>query len=114
MPYKDKEKQKEYQRNHAIEQKDKYRKRHKVQWNEMKDYVNKKKNVPCMDCNISYPHFVMDFDHRDPKTKSMNVSAFGDHLSYKKLDEEIAKCDLVCANCHRIRTHGKKGMNIDN
>jgi hypothetical protein len=29
-------------------------------------------------------------------------------LSKKKIDEEIAKCEIVCSNCHRIRTHQRK------
>jgi len=49
----------------------------------------------------------MDFDHRDPSTKRI---ALGGAVSSGKFNEteilkEVAKCDVVCANCHRIRTH---------
>ena len=58
------------------------------------------------DCGQTYPTYVMDFDHRDPTTKLCKVSAAVYLGSEQKLLDEIAKCDLVCANCHRVRTHG--------
>lgn len=65
----------------------------------------KEKN-PCMDCKISYPYYVMDFDHVRGR-KHKNVAELIDTLSKKKIDEEIAKCEIVCSNCHRIRTHNR-------
>ena len=49
----------------------------------------------------------MDFDHRDRKTKLTNINRMINYRSYskEKILEEIEKCDLVCANCHRIRTY---------
>lgn len=64
------------------------------------------KNVPCMDCGQSYPSYVMDFDHRDPSTKKFDIAKVYKISSEQKLRDEIAKCDVVCSNCHRIRTHG--------
>lgn len=58
-----------------------------------------------MDCGVHYPSYVMDFDHRDPSTKKGGVGKFVS-VGWKSLKEEIAKCDLVCANCHRERTWG--------
>ncbi len=81
------------------------------QWrNKRKDALDiSKRATPCYDCGIQYPHYVMDFDHRDPKTKEFNVSgAFRRGMSNKRLEAEIAKCDLVCSNCHRERTFGPK------
>lgn len=61
------------------------------------------KNVPCMDCGISYPPYVMDFDHRPGEVKLKKLSAmYGASLDL--VSEEISKCDVVCANCHRERT----------
>ena len=51
---------------------------------------------------------MMDFDHRDPSTKIDKVCAFVFKGSKRLLLEEIAKCDVVCANCHKIRTHIRK------
>jgi hypothetical protein len=65
------------------------------------------KDKPCADCGKRYPCYVMDFDHREGETKSCNVSAliFSTRWSVRRLQEEIAKCDVVCANCHRERTY---------
>lgn len=64
------------------------------------------KNKPCMDCGQSYPYYVMDFDHRDPSKKLFNLAdSVTNGKSLKEIREEIAKCDIVCSNCHRIRTY---------
>lgn len=66
--------------------------------------VKKLKSVPCSDCGISYPHYVMDFDHLPSKNRkrwSVNRRVIG---SITTLMEEIDKCEIVCSNCHRIRT----------
>ena len=60
-----------------------------------------------MDCKISYPYYMMDFDHVRG-TKQANVAELINTLSKKRIDEEIAKCEVVCSNCHRIRTHIRK------
>ncbi len=52
----------------------------------------------------------MDFDHlRDKKSKksAVGLMAMQEH-SMKVILEEIAKCEVVCSNCHRIRTYGPK------
>lgn len=66
--------------------------------------IAEKKSVPCVDCGVSYPSFVMDFDHL--KDKKFNIAgAPVKGYSLKKILIEIAKCDVVCSNCHRLRTH---------
>ncbi len=66
-----------------------------------------KEKTPCLDCGIKYPYYVMDFDHVRGK-KHKNVMELIPTLSKKKIDEEIAKCEIVCSNCHRVRTHMRK------
>jgi hypothetical protein len=66
-----------------------------------------KTKTPCVDCGINYPYYVMDFDHVRGQ-KHANVMELVSTLSKKKIDEEIAKCEIVCSNCHRIRTHMRK------
>ncbi len=64
-----------------------------------------KEETPCADCDKKYPYYVMDFDHLDPSTKYMCVGRLIRTYSEKLLRTEIAKCELVCSNCHRERTH---------
>lgn len=68
-------------------------------------FLRSLRNVPCADCGGLFPPYVMDFDHRDPATKSFEITRVAGRVSRKKLLEEIAKCDIVCSNCHRVRTY---------
>lgn len=65
------------------------------------------KGRPCMDCGGTFPPECMDFDHRSGEAKAGNVGNLIDG-SPAKLRAEIAKCDLICANCHRIRTQKRR------
>lgn len=65
------------------------------------------KKSKCVDCpNTDWR--VLEFDHRDRETKSFNIA---DSVSYSitKIQEEIDKCDVRCANCHRIKTIEQRG-----
>jgi uncharacterized OB-fold protein len=64
---------------------------------------DKLKSVPCMDCGRSFPPYVMDFDHVRGR-KSYEISRV---RSMAKVLAEVGKCDVVCSNCHRIRTHSR-------
>ena len=68
-------------------------------------YVDQLKSRPCTDCGGYFPPFVMDFDHvRGDKTA--DISRLRDARAARaKLEAELAKCEVVCANCHRRRTH---------
>jgi hypothetical protein len=59
----------------------------------------------CMDCGISDPR-VLEFDHRPEEEKQFDISrsVAGSTRSWKSIEEEINKCDIVCSNCHKIRT----------
>lgn len=67
------------------------------------------KSNPCKDCGFSYPYYVMQFDHVRGK-KLFNIAEHH-NTGIKKLLEEIAKCDIVCANCHAERTHKRQRIN---
>jgi hypothetical protein len=59
---------------------------------------------PCVDCGETDP-VVLDFDHRNPDEKLFDISrAFLSQRPWKKILDEINKCDVRCANCHRRRT----------
>jgi hypothetical protein len=64
------------------------------------DYL---KNHPCEYCNETDP-LVLEFDHKDPTTKVNHVSLFMRSRSLKSLKQEISKCRVLCANCHRRKT----------
>lgn len=64
------------------------------------------KGGKCTDCGESFPDCCFDFDHRDPAQKSFNLGTRILRLSIADLKQEADKCDLVCSNCHRIRTAG--------
>jgi hypothetical protein len=61
----------------------------------------------CFDCNSGFPICVYDFHHLDPSGKDMNPSA-AMTLSEQKREKELAKCVMLCANCHRIRHFDRK------
>lgn len=54
----------------------------------------------CSRCPETHPA-CLDFHHRDPATKSFNIGEhYGKHR-WKRILEEVAKCDILCSNCHR-------------
>lgn len=71
----------------------------------LKEY---KESRVCHDCGLSFPAYMLDFDHRHPEEKSYNISRMvHDGFSWESILVEIEKCDLVCANDHRQRTFGQ-------
>jgi len=68
------------------------------------DLIHAFKQKPCQDCGGKFHPEAMEFDHRDGETKSFSISYHGRRVGGEALLAEIAKCDLVCANCHRVRT----------
>jgi hypothetical protein len=80
-----------------------------------KEYILEKKQVPCQDCGGIFPEYCMDFHHLDEKSKSQSLK--NEQKSFtniacrwgkNKIDEELEKCVVLCANCHRIRHHNYK------
>lgn len=69
--------------------------------------INFLKKSKCADCPIS-DWRVLEFDHRDRENKSFNI-ADAVNYSIERIQLEIDKCDVVCANCHRIRTIKQRG-----
>lgn len=68
------------------------------------------KSNPCTDCGVSYPPYVMQFDHvRGVKVTDIAKMMSG-RSTYTVQDilEELDKCELVCANCHAIRTYNRR------
>lgn len=72
-----------------------------------RNFINGLKGRPCMDCHVEYPACVMQFDHRDSQTKSFNIGN-SESRTLEAIQLEAEKCDVVCANCHAIRTASRK------
>jgi hypothetical protein len=62
------------------------------------------KQFPCMDCGGLFHPAAMTFDHRPGTTKVNDLASLARSGCTGLFDEELSKCDLVCANCHAIRT----------
>jgi hypothetical protein len=62
---------------------------------------------PCKDCDRTFPPCAMDFDHARGEKKFELWTCHKRTLT--QILAEIAKCDLVCACCHRIRTFAQRG-----
>lgn len=67
-----------------------------------------KETTPCLDCGLIFEACCMDFDHvRGEKVYAVGTMVAHGH-NRQSIEEEIAKCDLVCANCHRMRTRDRR------
>lgn len=73
-------------------------------------FIHSLKDVPCADCGNRFPHWIMEFDHvpeRGPKLFKINIAIAS--RGREQVLAEIAKCDVVCANCHKDRTFKRYG-----
>ena len=66
---------------------------------------------PCIDCGNANP-IVLEFDHLRDKQFGIGRMAGGGHWSLDRIKGEIEKCEVRCANCHRIR-HAKESSWYD-
>lgn len=94
----------EYNRRHYRRNKKSYMDRAIAQRREVQAYLENLKRQPCKDCGVSYPPYMMDFDHVRGE-KKFNLCSGPRRRGVKQVMEEVAKCEVVCANCHRERTH---------
>lgn len=62
---------------------------------------------PCVDCGEPEPLF-LDFDHLRDKEAGVSYLA-NSPSSIQRLKDEIAKCEVVCVRCHRLRTAKRAG-----
>lgn len=66
-----------------------------------------KEESGCIDCKIKYPYFILEFDHVRG-VKFDNIGFMVTSSTIEEILEEIKKCDIVCSNCHRVRTQNRK------
>ena len=58
----------------------------------------------CVDCGEKYPHYMLEFDHLPEHEKLGSPIDIARNYNMQKALDEVAKCEIVCANCHKIRT----------
>ena len=100
MPFKDKEKNREYQREWAKTHKNRTTMKRK------RAIVDNAKDKPCGACGVKFPPPAMDLHHLDPEQKSGHIHHIMHHSTYAALHEEIDKCVVLCSNCHRLHHAG--------
>lgn len=115
MPFKDREKQREASRRHyekhrgrVIESAKKYS---KLARERVRAHINTHLRAnPCVDCGEANI-VVLEFDHVGVAgSKEFNISdAVRDGIGMKRIKDEIAKCEVRCANCHRKKTYQRSG-----
>src|SRR6516165_482936 len=114
MPFVNKEKDREYRRNYRLKyhhrrmEDDEYRQRYRgyamARYDRMRKIVQDfKSGKACVKCGENHPACLV-FHHRDPSTKLFNIGNY--NKAAKAIHEEIAKYDLLCANCH-LKLHAE-------
>ena len=89
-------------------QKEKYHQRSQKWRTEMSAVVAKiKEDYVCADCKVKYPYYVWEFDHTEDN-KEGNISWMITFSSMEEILNEVKKCEVVCANCHKKRTYSRK------
>lgn len=109
MAYKDKKDQARAAAKHYQENKDKIiarsSDRNRRQRKKNKEFVDRVKRMyNCVDCGESEP-IVLEFDHVRGEKRRAVADMVSNYYSIKTIKEEIRKCEIRCANCHRKKTH---------
>lgn len=91
----------------------KINKQKKIRIKSKQEWINKLKSKPCKDCKQTFPPECMDFDHTTNNKHNSISKLVTNNSSNKLIKKEIEKCDLICSNCHRIRTKNR-GWNKTN
>jgi len=113
------EKTRRWAREHYHRNKDKCKARHASWYAKNKEYALEKQRIKkrerklwaieylggcCNRCGNTYHPSIYEFHHIDPTTKDRDPSKMM-QLSKQKLQDELDKCILLCANCHRLEHH---------
>lgn len=83
----------------------------RVHWERVNKARRKRKMVSdfgdkCHDCRNSFPDYVFDFDNISEKPGHIRISTLLDkNANILLIEKELERCEMVCANCHRIRTN---------
>ena len=112
MPYKDPAKRKEYHKKRGAqwyqENKELTKERNtQVKKLAKQEWLDYKATLSCVRCGETHPA-TFDFHHVNPKDKVKSVNEWVKNRNYKEAHEEIKKCIVLCANCHRIHHYNEK------
>jgi hypothetical protein len=93
-----------YQRNKARRQAENNRRQDEFRaW-----YVGLKAGRPCADCGVEFHPVAMHWDHLPGFKKEAALGFLVRLGSRQRVLDEIAKCELVCANCHAVRSFKRR------
>jgi hypothetical protein len=87
---------------HNLESKNKHNREKRVRVRQVLNEIKLEKG--CAECGYNKHPAALDFNHRDPSTKLFTISQ-SMLRPLAQLLAEAEKCDVLCANCHRIHTH---------
>jgi hypothetical protein len=105
--YKNKEKQKESGKRWRVANKDYILDKQKKIKRKNKEDAIKRFGGCCNSCGGVFHPSVFEFHHVDPSTKSDKDPSKLFNLSKTRIEEELSKCIMLCANCHRVVHHGE-------
>jgi predicted HNH restriction endonuclease len=103
-----KEDKKEYDRDYNLRNKEKRQGQRTEYKRIIKENLTLIFKNKCSLCEGVFNSGVFDFHHTNPKEKETQVSKA---TSYKQILEEVKKCIMLCANCHRT-IHSKLDYNL--
>ncbi len=109
MPYKDPDRQKVSQHESYLRNKDRVKARDRARLDRNQEFIKKYKSrddVTCVRCDEGRWQ-CLDFHHPDPSSKDMSIADLVKRrYRIERILEEINKCEVLCANCHRVEHHG--------
>jgi hypothetical protein len=62
----------------------------------------------CADCGYNTSAYALQFDHIEDNKKASVSNLIRSDYGWETIKKEMDKCEVVCANCHAIRTHARK------
>lgn len=102
--------QSEYIKQHYLKRKEYYVSKAKLSNQRKSEWLREIKNlykIACVECGYDKHVEALDFHHKDRETKSFDINQ-AKSQSKKAIIEELNKCEVLCANCHRIRTYNER------
>lgn len=83
------------------------RKKFMANKDERRAFLIELKGGKCIDCGYNEHPAAFEFDHLRDKVAAIS-SMLNTPIKWERILAEVEKCELVCANCHRIRTHNRR------